>query len=168
MAYVMMSVRIGWFKVHRPLEFYCAYFTIRAPAFDLECMTAGVDTVRAKIRELELKQDIKPAERDLLVSLEVCYEMLKRGFEFKNVDFFKSDATKFLIEGNSLIPPFTAVPGLGETAANELAAFRQTGEIISIEEIAVGCSKVSKTSIEQLKKLGAFGDLPESAQLSLF
>lgn len=167
-AYVMMAVRIGWFKVHRPLEFYCAYFTIRAPAFDLECMTSGVDKVRAKIRELENKQDIKPAERDLLVSLEVCYEMLMRGFEFRNVDFFKSDAKKFLIEGNSLIPPFTAVPGLGETAAGDLVAFRRTGGIISIDEIAAGCPKVSKTNIEQLKRLGAFGDLPESAQLSLF
>lgn len=94
--------------------------------------------------------------------------MLKRGFEFKNVDFFKSDATKFLIEGNCLIPPFTAIPGLGETAANDLVAFRGTGTIISIDEIAAGCPKVSKSHIEQLKKLGAFGDLPESAQLSLF
>lgn len=167
-AYVMMAVRIGWFKVHRPLEFYCAYFTVRAPAFDLECMTSGADTVRAKIRELENKQDIKPAERDLLVSLEVCYEMLKRGFEFKSVDFYKSDTVKFIIDGNSLIPPFTAIPGLGETAANDLAAFRKEGNIISIDEIAAGCPKVSKTSIEQLKKAGAFGDLPETAQLSLF
>jgi DNA polymerase-3 subunit alpha (Gram-positive type) len=167
-AYVMMAVPIAWFKVHRPLEFYCAYFSVRAPAFDLDCMTAGIDKVRMKMRELENKQDIKPAEKDLLVSLEVCYEMYRRGFEFSSVDFYRSDATKFKISGNTLIPPFTAIAGLGEAAARDLEAVRQEGSFVSVEEIAVKCPKVSKTNIEQLKKAGAFGDLPETAQLSFF
>jgi DNA polymerase-3 subunit alpha (Gram-positive type) len=167
-AYVMMAVRIAWFKVHRPLEFYCAYFSVRAPAFDLDCMASGIDKVRVKIRELENKQDIKQAEKDLLVSMEVCYEMYSRGFSFRSVDFYKSDATKFKIDGNALIPPFTAIAGLGEAAARDLEAARQEGSFVSVEEIAAKCPKVSKTNIEQLKKAGAFGDLPETAQLSFF
>jgi DNA polymerase-3 subunit alpha (Gram-positive type) len=131
-------------------------------------MTAGIDKVRMKMRELENKQDIKPAEKDLLVSLEVCYEMYRRGFEFSSVDFYRSDATKFKISGNTLIPPFTAIAGLGEAAARDLEAVRQEGSFVSVEEIAVKCPKVSKTNIEQLKKAGAFGDLPETAQLSFF
>jgi DNA polymerase-3 subunit alpha (Gram-positive type) len=168
-AYVMMAMRIAWFKVHKPLEFYCAYFSVRAPAFDLECMTSGIDKVRVKIRELENKQDIKQAEKDLLLSLEVCYEMYSRGFVFKSVDFYKSDATKFKIDGNALIPPFTAIAGLGEATARDLEAVRQeASSFVSVEEIAAKCPKASKTNIEQLKKAGAFGDLPETAQLSFF
>ena len=81
-AYVTMALRIGWYKVHKPLAFYCAYFTVRSPAFDLEIMSGGKDKVKMKIEELERKSDLKAAEKDLLTALEVCYEFYLRGFSF--------------------------------------------------------------------------------------
>ncbi len=166
-AYVMMAIRIGWFKVHRPLEFYCAYFTVRSPAFDLEIMTGGREKVRMKIEELERRSDLKAAEKDLLTALEVCYEFYLRGFSFAPIDLAKSDPVKFTIDGGRLRPPFIAINGLGEAAARDIAAQRGRG-FLSIEEFSMACPKVSKAHIEQLKKAGAFGDMPECAQLSFF
>ncbi len=166
-AYVTMAVRIAWFKVHRPIAFYCAYFSVRAPAFDLEIMSAGIERVRMKIHEIEAKQDAKQAEKDLLTALEVTYEMYLRGFEFAPVDLYRSEATKFKIDGDRLIPPFTAIAGLGESAALDIVAHRDR-RFLSIEEFSEACPKVSKTHIEQLKAAGAFGDIPDTAQISLF
>ena len=166
-AYVTMAVRIAWFKVHRPLAFYCAYFGVRAPAFDLAVMSGGPERVRQKIREIEAKPDAKQAEKDLLTALEVVYEMNLRGFEFAPVDLYRSDAVKFKMEGNRLIPPFTAITGLGEAAAQDIVDHRDT-PFLSIEEFAAACPKVSKTHIDQLKEAGAFGDLPETSQITFF
>jgi len=166
-AYVTMAVRIAWFKVHRPAAFYCAYFSVRAPAFDLEVMSGGTESIRRKINEIEAKQDAKQAEKDLLTALEVAYEMYLRGIEFAPVDLYRSEATMFKIDGNKLIPPFTAITGLGESAALDIVAHRDE-QFLSIEEFSAACPKVSKTHIEQLKEAGAFGDIPDTAQISLF
>jgi DNA polymerase-3 subunit alpha (Gram-positive type) len=166
-AYVTMALRIGWYKVHEPLAFYCAYFTVRSPAFDLEIMSGGKDKVRMKIEELERRNDLKAAEKDLLTALEVCYEFYLRGFSFAKIDLNQSDAVKFKMSGSKLIPPFIAIAGLGEAAARDIVAQRGK-EFLSIEEFSLACPKVSKTHIEQLKRTGAFGDLPDTAQLSLF
>ncbi len=166
-AYVTMAVRIAWFKVHRPLAFYCAYFGVRAPAFDLAIMSAGPERVRQKIREIEALPDAKQAEKDLLTALEVVYEMNLRGFEFAPVDLYRSDAVKFKMEGNRLIPPFTAITGLGEAAAQDIVDHRDK-PFLSVEEFAAACTKVSKAHIDQLRDAGAFGDIPETAQMSLF
>ncbi|MBO6010221.1 MAG: PolC-type DNA polymerase III, partial [Oscillospiraceae bacterium] len=153
--------------VHRPIEFYCAYFTVRAPAFDLELMTSGIDKVRSAIKELYAKGDITTLEQDKLTTLEVVYEFLSRGFDFAPMDLRRSDATKFTVDGKRLVPPFAAVAGLGESAAQDIVAHRDD-DFISVEEFAAACSKVSKTHIETLKKLGVFGDMPAAAQMSLF
>ena len=167
-AYVMMALRIAWFKVHMPLAFYCAYFTIRCPGFDLKIASAGVETVRRKLQELARNMnDLKQAEKDLYTGLEVVYEFYLRGFSFAPVSLKKSDATRFRMEGNQLIPPFTAIAGLGEAAALDIYEKRDR-DYISIEEFAMDCTKVSKTHIEQLRQAGAFGDMPETAQMSLF
>ncbi|MBO7739485.1 MAG: PolC-type DNA polymerase III, partial [Oscillospiraceae bacterium] len=166
-AYVTMAVRIAWFKVHRPEAFYCAYFSVRAPAFDLEVMSGGTESIRRKINEIEAKQDAKQAEKDLLTALEVAYEMYLRGIEFAPVDLYRSEATMFKIDGKKLIPPFTAITGLGESAALDIVAHRDQ-PFLSIEEFSAACPKVSKTHIEQLKDAGAFGDMPDTAQISLF
>lgn len=167
-AYVMMGLRIGWYKVHYPKEFYCAYFSIRAKDFDAAIMMGGLEAVRAKIREIEEKKDASPAETDMLTTLEVCYEFNKRGFVFDSINLFESDAVDFTITEHGLRPPFTAVAGLGETAAYDLVAHRHDREFVSVEDLAVSCPKVSKTHIAELKALGAFGSLPETSQLSLF
>ena len=170
-AYVMMAFRIAWFKVHRPLAFYSAYFYRRSQkdSFDVGCMTRGINIAKAKIREIKNNPDSKAKDEDLLVTLEVCYEFYMRGFEFASIDIFKSDPTKFLlINENTLLPPLISISGLGETAANDIAEKRGSAEFVSIDDFAAACSKVSKTHLEQLKNLGAFGEMPQSGQLSLF
>ena len=167
-AYVMMAFRIAWFKVHWPLAFYSAYFTVRAKAFDAAFMCRGVDVVRAKIDEILKNPNPPPVEEAMLVTLEVCYEMHLRGFAFGEIDLYKSDAQKFLLEGDSLLPPFIAVAGLGEAAALDIVNYRKDGPFLSIEDLQARCPKVSSAHIEQLRQLGVLEALPDTSQVSLF
>ena len=168
-AYVMMAFRIAWFKVHAPLAFYAAYFSIRAKAFDARYMTGGMEAVKTRMRQLQnLDRDRTAVEDDMLVTLEVCYEFYLRGYTFHPISLYESDATRFVVRDNGLIPPFTAVAGLGESAAGDLVQQRQGRSFVSVEDVAAACPKVSKTHIEQLRQLGAFGDLPDTSQLTLF
>ncbi len=171
-AYVMMAFRIAWFKVHRPIAFYSAYFYRRSQkgGFDAGMMCGGTDAVRRKINEMRRKTDKTANEEDLLVTLEAVYEFNMRGFEFAPIDLYQSDATKFLPVGEKqLRPPFVSISGLGESAAFDLARCKDMdGEFISVEELSRACPKVSQSHLEQLKALGALGDLPETSQLNLF
>jgi DNA polymerase-3 subunit alpha (Gram-positive type) len=170
-AYVMMAFRIAWFKVHRPLAFYAAYFSIRAKAFDATVMCQGMDAVKARMRTITAKdKEATAVEQDMLVTLEVCYEFYLRGFTFETMDLYRSDAKRFLVneEKGSLLPPFISIPGLGETAALSIAEQRRDRTFISLEELATACPKVSKTHIEQLRAAGALGTMPDTSQLSLF
>ena len=167
-AYVMMAFRIAWFKVHEPLAFYATYFSIRAKAFDAEVCTGGLDEVKKKIREIENNKEASAVEQDLLVTLEVCYEFYLRGYHFAPISIYESDALRFRIVDNGLLPPFTAVHGLGEAAALDTAEKRKGKRFVSIEEFSLCCGKLSKTHIEQLKELGAFAGLSDTSQISLF
>ena len=176
-AYVMMALRIAWFKVHRPLAFYAAYFSIRAKAFDERFMCRGMEVVKQKIREINDKKNAKDrsdrptaVEEDMLVTLEVCYEFYLRGFTFARMDIQRSHAVNFLVdeERGALIPPFTSVAGLGETVGWDIMEKRKGKTFISIEEFSLVCTKVSSTHLAQLKEAGAFGDMPDSSQISLF
>lgn len=172
-AYVMMAFRIAWFKVHRPLAFYAAFFSIRAKAFDATCMCKGMDVCKAKIKEIEGKENAAAVEEDMLVTLEVCYEFYLRGFTFEKMDLYQSKAVDFVLveEKNALIPPFSSVPGLGESAAfdiEEKVAARNGDLFISVEEFSALCSKVSKAHLEGLKTMGALDGLPDTSQLTLF
>jgi len=168
-AYVIMAFRIAWFKVHYPLAYYSAYFYRRIDSFDAMLMTRGIEAVRAKIKEIQNKPDRTAKEEDTLTTLESVYEFYLRGFDFDRIDLYESDATRFLISGErKLRPPFTAISGLGEAAARDLVKAREGRQFVSIEELQSACSKVSQTHLEQLKALGALGDLPETSQLSLF
>ena len=167
-AYVMMAFRIAWFKVHRPLAFYATFFSIRAKAFDAEYCCAGLDAVKQKIKEIENNKDATDVEQNLMVTLEVCYEFYLRGFHFDTIDIYKSDATRFVVMENGLLPPFVTVHGLGESAALDTVEKRKGKTFISVEEFANTCSKLSKTHIEQLKSLGAFAGMADTSQVSLF
>ncbi|MBS1419663.1 MAG: PolC-type DNA polymerase III [Oscillospiraceae bacterium] len=171
-AYVMMAFRIAWFKVHKPLAFYSAYFYRRSQkgGFDAAMMTGGTDAVRRKINEMRRKADKTANEEDLLVTLEAVYEFNMRGFAFAPIDLYQSDATRFLLAGeNQLRPPFVSISGLGETAAVDLARCKDMGvKFISVQELSRACPKVSQSHLEQLKALGALGDLPETSQINLF
>jgi DNA polymerase-3 subunit alpha (Gram-positive type) len=169
-AYVMMAFRIAWFKVYHPLAFYAAYFYRRSQkgGFDAVLMTNGIDSVRANIDTIDNNEDATAKDEDLLTTLEVVYEYYLRGFEFLPIDIYKSHAIKFLIEDGKLRPPFVAISGLGENAAWDIMNGREGKNFLSIEEAAAACPKVSKTHIHMLKDAGAFGDLPETSQVSLF
>ncbi len=171
-AYVMMALRIAWCKVHRPMAFYAAYYTIRATGFDPLTAVQGLSAVRAKYEEIEGRldrhEDVSPAEKDTMQNLEVCYEMYLRGFGFLRPDLYRSDAAKFLIEDNNLRIPFTALGGFGQQAAQEIVAEREKGRFSSVEDLSMRCPKVSKSVIALLEECGALEDLPKTEQLTLF
>lgn len=167
-AYVLMAVRIAYFKVHHPILFYAAYFTVRANDFDLETMMKGSSALKEKVMAISHKgNDATPKEKSLMTVLEVALEMCERGFSFGKVDLYKSSATEFLVEGNSLIPPFNAVDGLGTNAALNLVEARKNGEFLSKEDLQER-SKIPKTAIETLDQLGCLAGMAEKNQLSLF
>ena len=167
-AYVLMAVRIAYFKVHLPLLYYAAYFTVRAEDFDIEAMSRGSEAIRAKLEEINAKGlEASNKEKNLLTVLELALEMTERGFSFQNYDLYKSDASEFIIEGNTLIPPFNSIPGLGTNAAYNIVKSREDGEFLSKEDLQQR-GKVSKTILEYLDKQGCLAALPEQNQLSLF
>ena len=169
-AYVMMAFRIAWFKVHEPLAFYAAYFYRRSQkgGFDAVLMTHGKDAVVANIDAIENNENATDKDEDLLTTLEVAYEYYIRGFEFLPISIYDSHATKFIIKDGKLLPPFVAISGLGENAAWDLMRGREGKTFLSVEEVAAACPKVSKTHIQMLREAGAFGDLPDTSQVSFF
>ena len=167
-AYVLMAFRIAWYKVHHPLAFYAAYFSIRAGAFEITSMTHGRERVLARIRDLERLAEPTAVQEDELSTLEVCYEYYTRGFDFLPLDIRVSHPTRFMPEDGALRPPFVSLPGLGETAARDIETERRQAAFLSVDDLKARCAKVSKTHVEQLLQEGAFGDLPQSMQLTLF
>lgn len=167
-AYVLMAVRIAYFKVYYPILFYAAYFSIRASDFELGTMVKGADALRNRIKEIKTKgNDATPKEKSLLTVLEVCLEMTERGFHFQNVDLYRSSATDFIVEGNSLIPPFKVIDGLGVNAAINIVQSRSEGEFLSKEDLRER-SKISKTVLQYLDDHGCLEGMEEKNQLSFF
>ena len=169
-AYVMMAFRIAWFKVHQPLPFYAAYFYRRSQkgGFDAVMMTGGKEAVMANIQAIDSNEEATAKDEDLLTTLEVVYEFYLRGFSFAPISIYDSHAIKFLIKDGKILPPFVAISGLGESAAWDLMEGRKGKTFLSIEEVAAACPKVSKTHMQMLKDAGAFGDLPDTSQVSFF
>lgn len=167
-AYVLMAVRIAYFKVHHPLLYYAAYFTVRANDFDLDAMVRGSETIRARIEEINAKGlEASTKEKNVLTVLELALEMCERNFKFQRVDLYRSSATEFLIDGDTLIPPFNSIPGLGTNAALNIVNARKDGEFLSKEDLQQR-GRVSKTVIEYLDNHGCLESLPDQNQLSLF
>ena len=168
-AYVLMALRIAWFKVHQPLTYYCAYYSVRASDFDIITVVKGAETLKAKIKEIKTtdKNELSNKDKDALVSYEIANEMMERGFTFSKVDLEKSASHDYIIEGNTLIPPFSIVPGLGDNVANKIVQVREEKSFLSIEDFSKRGS-VSSTVVEYLRDMGTLKGLPEKAQLSFF
>lgn len=168
-AYVMMSFRVAYYKVHHKEAFYATFFTTKVDDFDADVVCRGKDYVFEKIKELEsLGNNISTKEKGLLIVLEVAYEMFSRGVEIDKVDIYKSDATKFKIQDGKLLPPLVAIQGLGETVAKNIQAEAKTErEFISLEDFR-NRTKANKSVIEILVNHGCLTDLPENNQLTLF
>lgn len=167
-AYVMMSFRIAYFKVHYPEAFYATYFTTKAVDFDAHLIVQGIEVVKDTIKQLEELGNNKTAkEKNLLTVLEVVLEMYARGFKLKKVDLYKSDSDKFLLENGVIIPPLKSLQGVGENAARSIVNERKKGEFISIEDL-VNRAKINKTSVEALRIHGCLDGMYERNQISLF
>ncbi|MGT2933575.1 PolC-type DNA polymerase III [Streptococcus catagoni] len=169
-AYVLMALRVAYFKVHHPIMYYCAYFSIRAKAFELKTMSGGLNAVKARMEEIAFKKKNNEAsnvENDLFTTLEIVNEMLERGYKFGKLDLYKSDAIEFQIEGDTLIPPFVALEGLGENVARQIVKARQEGEFLSKMELRKR-GGASSTLVEKMDDMGILGNMPEDNQLSLF
>jgi DNA polymerase III subunit alpha, Gram-positive type len=167
-AYVMMAVRIAYFKLYYPKEYYATYFTVRADDFDGDLIVKGEAVILSKIKELEaLGNNVTQKDKGLLTTLEIAFEMNKRGIFLKPVDLYKSDAVIFSIDENKILPPLKALDGVGENAAKAIVKAREESPFLSKEDLRLR-SKVSKTVIETLDNHGCLTGLPENNQLSLF
>ena len=167
-AYVTNAFRIAWFKVHIPKAYYAAYFTIRADAFDSEIMCHGVDRVKNKMKEIELAgKSATKKDQDTYSVLEIVLEMYERGINFLPIDLYESDAVKFKVTDDGIIPPLNSIPGLGTVAAKSIQEAREEGDFMSIDDLKIR-AKVGKSTIEMLTKAGCLEGMSQSNQLSLF
>ena len=169
-AYMIATLRLGWYKVHKPIEYYAAYFTVRSDGFDAVTVLQGKEAVVAKINAIKNKQSKNEAtatDKAELDTLQIVNEMLARGITALPIDIYKSEAKMFVIEGKQIRLPFCSLSGVGEAAAVSLAEGGKQGEYLSIEELK-SRTGVSTAVIETLKEAGALADIPESSQMSLF
>ena len=170
-AYMIAALRLGWYKVHKPTEFYAAYFTVRSDDFDGATAALGREAVSRKMRELDTKiknREASAKEEGEFGTLQIINEMLARDIKLRPVDIYKSHANKFLVEEGEIRLPFSSLSGVGGAAAEGLLEARQSGgEYISIDDLQAR-AKVSSAVIEALRNTGALKDLPESSQTTLF
>lgn len=169
-AYMISTLRLGWYKVHRPIEYYAAYFTVRSENLDGAVAMKGHQAVRDKMNIIKQKQSVHEAsakDEAEYQTLQIVNEMMARKIEFLPVDIYKSEASMFKVEDGKIRLPFSSLPGVGEAAAISLADTGKTTEYLSIEDMQIK-TKVTKAVIETLKEVGVLAGLPESSQMSLF
>lgn len=164
-AYVMMALRIAYFKVYYPIEFYAAYFTVRADLFDAAIMTKGKERVKEEMRLIDIKGKAATAnEQELYKILELCLEMYERGYKFLPVDLYKSHARKFQREGDAILPPLNAFAGVGDAAAEAIMEAASKGKFLSREDFKTKAG-INKSVAETLEENGVLDGLPESSQM---
>ncbi|MFA5421861.1 MAG: PolC-type DNA polymerase III [Bacilli bacterium] len=173
-AYVMMAVRVGYFKVYYPLEFYATFFSVRSKQYEFKTMFKGEDAITTRIEELRRKmlnraEKIQNKEVGIFDTLTIAIEMVERGYKFGNIDIYKSDAANFTVDYNRgvLVPPFIVLDGLGESAALSIVEARKNGKFLSKEDL-LSRTKLNNTNLEELTRLGAIDELGDTNQISLF
>ncbi len=176
-AYVMMAVRIGWYKVHEPHNFYIQYLSLRCDAYEIETMTKGIEAVRQRMQDIQsrlsmrdIENPVSNKEKSLVDTLEVCEELYARGYRIANVDLYKSKATRFSVEPedpHTIIPPFNVVDGLGDNVARSIEEARGEAGFLSKEDI-LRRTQLSGTLLKKLEQMGCLEGLSERNQMSLF
>lgn len=167
-AYVTNAFRIAWFKVHEPKAYYAAYFTIRADEFDSDIMCYGKERVINKMKEIDLAgNSATTKDKNMYAILELVLEMYERGINFLPIDLYKSNATKFIVEEDGIRPPLNSIPGLGTVAAEGIDSAKQEGKFMSIDDMKIR-SKIGKSVIELLDRVGCLKGMSQSNQISLF
>lgn len=169
-AYMIATLRLGWYKVHKAVEYYAAYFTVRSENLDGAIAMQGHQAVRDKMNNIKQKQSVHEAtakDEAEFQTLQIVNEMMARKIEFLPVDIYKSEAKMFKVEDGKIRLPFSSLPGVGGAAADSLAETGKHTEYLSIEDMQIK-TKVTKAVIETLKDVGVLKDLPESSQMSLF
>ncbi|HNX16195.1 MAG TPA: PolC-type DNA polymerase III [Bacilli bacterium] len=173
-AYVTMAIRVGYFKVHYPLEYYATFFSVRSKQYDIFAMIKGRDAIINRLDELKLKSKSKtdklsPKEADQIVTLQIALEMVQRGYKFENINLYKSDVTDFIVDhqNKALIPPFTTIDGLGENNAVTVIEARKEGKFFSQEDL-LRRTKLTTTNVKDLSELGVLDGMSETDQMLLF
>lgn len=167
-AYMIAALRLGWYKVHKPIEYYAAYFTVRNDNFDGATLIKGKQAVKDKIKNINQKGfEASAKEKQEIPMLQIMNEMLCRGIEVLPVDVYKSDSKRFVIEDGKIRLPFCSLSGIGEAAAESLAEVGKSAEYLSVEDM-IQKTKVNKSVVEILRECGALEGIPETSQMSLF
>ena len=167
-AYMISTLRLGWYKVYRPIEYYAAYFTVRSEDLDGVIVMKGKDAVKQQMKDIKAKgNEATVKEAAAFATLQIVNEMFERGIEVLPIDLYKSDAYKFLVEDGKIRLPFSSLPGVGENVAKGLQNARNNGRYISVDEILTR-SGASKTIVELMDEIGMLKGIPKSSQLSFF
>lgn len=174
-AYVMMAVRIAWFKVHMPVYYYCMFFSIRCDAYDISTMIAGEEAIRQRMSDIkrareDKTQKVSDKENAIYDTLELALEMSLRGFRFSNLSINRSAATEFTVDPEdekAIIPPFTSLDGLGANVGKSIVEAREQRAFLSKEDL-LKRTQLSKTLADKLDQMGAMEGLDEENQMRLF
>ena len=173
-AYVTMAVRVGYFKIYYPLEFYATFFSVRSKQYDIEVMIKGEQAIIDRLEELKLKgktkgEKLSPKETEQIKTLSMALEMVQRGYKFENISIERSDSVNFVVdkENNALIPPFITIDGLGESNAVTVEEARKEKPFFSKEDL-LRRTKLTSTNVDDLSRMGVLDELNETDQLSLF
>ena len=176
-AYVMMAMRIAWYKVHEPINFYIQFLSLRCDAYEIETMASGLDAVRDRMNDIHARMTDRNAavpvtnkEKSLYDTLEAVEELYARGFRIGKVDLYKSKAAQFIADPDDpmcIIPPFTVIDGLGANVARSVEQARSQAEFLSKEDI-LRRTQLSAALLKKLELMGCLEGMQETNQLSLF
>ena len=172
-AYVILSLRIAWYKVYYPMQFYAATFSLKVDDFDASNMIYGIDKAYSKYSVIansakgDGQAELTAKEEGQLTLYELLFEMYARNIKFLPIDLYKSEATKFVPEGDAIRPPLCSLAGIGQAAGESIVRSREEGEFLSVEDLKIRTG-ITKSAIEILRQEGCLDGMPETNQLSLF
>jgi DNA polymerase-3 subunit alpha (Gram-positive type) len=165
-AYVISAIRLAWYKVHMPMQFYAAYLSVAPGGFESSMVENGLGGILSRIEEIEAKgNEATQKEKETIVALQIAYECLARGIEFLPVSFLKSDSSKFLPENGKIRLPFSSIAGIGDNASIKIAEARMSGDVFSVEDFQQK-TRLSKAVMDLLDRNHVFDEMSKSNQLS--